>query len=198
MQHKLSLPPPLKKGSVSVEEAIDGRSSVRAFKDKALTLSQVSQLLWAAQGARGVFRTCPSAGATYPLHLLLCAKNVEGLSAGVYEYISAEHALSLIYAEDVSKALARSCLGQAFIEEASVNLVLAAVFERTTSRYGRRGIMYVHIEVGHAAENVYLQAYSLGLATCAVGAFYEEEVQKVVHAPKQSIPLYIMPIGYRR
>lgn len=195
------LPPPKTSGEMSLEEAIRERRSQRSFSDKPLTLEHISQILWAAQGVtdpQSGFRAAPSAGALYPLEIYLVfgENGVRGLDVGIYHYLPEDHSLEKLLEKDLRKDLAEACLGQDFIAEAPVNLIIAAEYEKTTGKYGERGIRYVHMEVGHAAENVYLEATALGLGTVAVGAFDDEEVSKVLRLPLEHEPLYVMPIGY--
>lgn len=185
----ITLPRPETGGTVSVEEALHRRRSRRSFQPRALTLKQLSQLLWAAAAS-------PSAGATYPLDIFVVAGIgcVDDLEAGVYQYLG-EQSLGLHAEGDRRVSLARAALGQDFVANAPVSLVIAATYERTTSRYGKRGQRYVHIEVGHVGENVYLQAEALGLGTVAVGAFEDIAVSRVIELPSAMLPLYIMPVG---
>ncbi len=194
------LPPPSQKGSVSLEEAIAKRRSVRDFTPEPISQSQLSQILWATQGisnTRGRYRTVPSAGATYPLEVfVVCGRNcIEDIGDGIYHYDLAHHSLTLHHKGDVRLELARAALDQEFIYEAPVDIVICAEYERTLMRYGARGERYVHIEVGHAGQNIYLQATALGLATVAIGAFHDEAVREVLRLGKQYKPLYIMPVG---
>ena len=99
------------------------------------------------------------------------------------------------YLREVRLELARAALDQEFIYEAPVDIVICAIYERTTLGYGNRGERYVHIEVGHAGQNIYLQAEALGLATVAIGAFNDEQVRQVLRLDRQTKPLYIMPVG---
>jgi len=201
---EIFLPLPSLKGEMSVEEAIARRRSVRSYLDKPLTIVQLSQILWAAQGItdtyRG-FRAAPSAGATYPLeiYVVIGEKCVflggEYLDAGVYKYNVEQHSLILVKKGDYREDLAKAALNQAWVEKAPVDIVITAVYERTTARYGERGIRYVHIEVGHVGQNIYLQATALGLGTVAVGAFYDPKVKEIIGARLGEEPLYIMPIG---
>lgn len=195
----IKLPPPELKGRKSVEEAIVARRSVRRYKADPLSLSQLSQLLWSAQGitAAGRFRAIPSAGATFPIEVyaLIGAKTVENLSAGIYHYEVNSHALSRHLAGDFRPDLAEAALGQSFLAICPVDLVICALFPRTTHRYGERGEMYVHMEAGHLGQNVALQAMALGLATVMVGAFDDDEVSKVLALKEQSKPIYIIPVG---
>jgi SagB-type dehydrogenase family enzyme len=191
---QVQLPTPARRGGLSVEDAIARRRSVRAFAADPLDLGIISQLLWAAQGLTSPEgqRAAPSAGACYPLALfLLCAE-------GVFRYDPGSHALTKAQAEDVRAALADAALGQHFVAEAPVVLVFAATYERTTSRYGERGRRYVHIDLGHAGQNVHLQAVSLGLASVPVGAFHDDAVARVLQLPRDQKPVYVIPVGLPR
>ena len=198
---EVHLPSPSHKGSISVEETITRRRSIRRFTSRSLSQSQLSQILWSAQGisdTSGMYRTVPSAGATYPLEIfVVCGKNaVEKISDGIYHYHSARHSLALYHRVDVRLELARAALNQEFIYEAPADIIVCAIYERTTPRYGNRSERYIHMEVGHAGQNIYLQAEALGLATVAIGAFDDERVAKVLLLQRQYKPLYIMPLGW--
>lgn len=192
----IELPQPQSGGTVAVEEALRSRRSTRSFSPASLSLDELSQLLWAAQGIKaGIFRTAPSAGALYPLEVYVAVGNVEGLAAGVYHYDPATHGLREILQGDVRKSLSSAAYGQKWAGRGAIALVIAAVYERTTKKYGERGIRYVHMEAGHAAQNVYLQAHALGLGTVLVGAFMDNRVKKVLQLPDKHQPLSIMPVG---
>jgi len=195
---KVKLENPSFQGKTSVEEALLKRRSLRDFKDEPVTLKEVSQLLWAAQGKVGEFRTVPSAGALYPLEVYLVARKVYGLSEGVYHYEVAEHALKPIVSQDVSRALASSALWQSFIAQAPIVIVIAAEYERCAKKYGQRAKRYVDMESGMAAQNVLLQATALGLGGVVVGAFDDAQVQKVLGLPHKFVPLAIIPIGEKQ
>ncbi len=200
----IPLPAPKTRGEMSLEEAIQKRRSKREFLDKPLTLEQVSQILWVAQGItdeQSGYRAAPSAGALYPLEVYLVVGEggvdpplADG--AGVYHYLPENHSLEKLLEGDVRQDLMRASLGQSFIADAPVDLVIAAEYERTTGKYGERGIRYVHMEVGHAAQNVYLQVTALGLGTVTIGAFDDEEVARVLHLPSEHEPLCVMPVGH--
>lgn len=193
----LILPPPAVQGDMSVEAALRARRSVRTFEAGGLTATSLSRLLWAAQGITrdSGYRTAPSAGALYPLELYVLAGEVKGIPAGVYRYRPRGHSLLPIGKGDRRSALSGAALGQRCVESGAAVLVLAAAFERTTVKYGKRGVQYVHMEVGSAAQNVYLQAASLGLGTVFVGAFDDEGVKDVVGLPPSERPLGLMPVG---
>ncbi len=193
----VKLPEPSLEGEMSVEEAIKNRRSRRKYRNEALTLKELSQLLWAAQGITGgteYYRAAPSAGATNPLEIYIVAGNVEGLADGVYHYNPKDNTLELKIEGDLRESLYNYALRQDCVRDAPIDLIFTAVYERTTSRYGDRGVMYVHMEVGHAAQNVYLQAESLNLGTVVVGAFNNNGIKELLNLSKEE-PLYIMPVG---
>ncbi len=194
----IKLPEVIRKGGISVEEALTKRRSVRTYKDIPLSLEQVSQLLWAAQGVTEPslnFRTAPSAGALYPLAVYLLSGNITGLSVGLYRYIPEQHALILVSKGDKRQELFQASLRQSSLRNAPGILIFTAIMERTTRRYGERGIRYVYMEAGHASQNVYLQAAALGLGTVAIGAFDDRAVKAILDLPEQEQPLYLMPLG---
>ncbi len=190
----MALPTPHLKGEMALEEAIAKRRSVRQFSDQSLSLEEVSQLLWAAQGItdpRG-FRTAPSAGALYPLEVYVA------LPEGAYHYRPKEHTLELVSEEDLSDALWQAGLSQNALREAPAIIVIAAVYERTQAKYGQRAERYVELEAGHAAQNVLLQAVSLDLGAVPIGAFYDDQVQSALALPADHRPLYLIPVGHPR
>lgn len=177
-----------------LEKVIAARRSRRDFLPKSLTLERISQLTWVAQGqdGRSRYRTVPSAGATYPLELFLVTEE------GLFHYLPAKHALEKLVERDLRSALAVAAWGQGFIADAPLTLVFAAEFARTTNRYGKRGIRYVYMEAGHAAQNVHLQAEALGLGSVAVGAFDDASVSKVLALPENLEPIYMVVVGHCR
>jgi SagB-type dehydrogenase family enzyme len=195
----IKLPPPTAHGKLSLEQAISKRRSVRRFKDEPLTLEQLSQLLWAAQGTTGTGgkRAAPSAGATYPLEVFVVVgqHGINTLGAGLYHYDAGNHSISLHELGDLRQKLADTALGQSSIARCPVGMVICAIHPRTAYRYGRRGERYVHMEIGHVGQNVALQAVALGLGTVMVGAFEDEDVRKVLKLEEQIKPLYVIPIG---
>jgi len=203
----VNLPAPRYDGAVSVEAALKNRRSIRSYLKTPLTLADVSQLLWAAYGItqplenvpaflRGGFRAAPSAGARYPLDLYLAAFSVTGLPAGIYWYDSEKHQLVRIVEGDRRKEVSEAAFNQSQFETASAAIVYSAVYERTMSKYGQRGRdRYVCMDLGHSAENVYLQACALKIGTCAIGAFTDLGLKKAVGMTRAEEPLYIMPLG---
>ena len=197
VENGVALPAPvIEEGSVA--EALNYRLSVRNFSDQPLDQDRAAALLWAAAGMKmdgqtGPTRTIPSAGGTYPLELYLLAGNVEGIEAGVYRYDYENHALQPLLLEDRRELLAEAALNQGFIAEAPAVLVLIAHYERTTGRYGDRGIRYVLIDAGHASQSISLQAVELGLGTVVIGAFEDQKVAEILTVEGE--PLLILPVG---
>lgn len=191
------LPQPRVGGEVSVERALLTRRSVREYRNEPLTLAEMGQLLWAAQGVTspGGFRTAPSAGALYPLETYLVTGNVTGVAPGVYRYLPEQHALALTLTGDRRLELSIAALHQTAIGKAPASLLFSAVFPRSTGKYGKRGHRYVQMETGHAAENVSLQAIALDLGTVVIGAFDDDAVKRVTSLPPEEEPLAIMPVG---
>jgi SagB-type dehydrogenase family enzyme len=193
MAKEIKLPKPKEKGLTSIEETLNRRRSVRDYKKGPLGLEEISQLLWAASGKNLYRRTAPSAGATYPLETYLVVGEVEGLEPGIYHYSFSSHRLERIREQDIRKKLCRSALGQSMIEEAPIDIIIAADYDRTTGHYGQRGIRYVHMEVGHVGQNISLQANALSLGTVMIGAFEDNQVKEVLGIKEE--PLYIIPVG---
>ncbi len=187
----VKLPAP-KFTDASIEVCIRNRRSIRNFKSKDLSLQEISNLLWAAQGItekKYGFRSAPSAGATYPL-IIFIAK-----SDGLFQYIPETHSLKIKSHNDLRPDIAEAALNQNFIKDAGMVMVITAIFERTTARYGKRGIRYVHNEVGHCAQNIHLEAVALGLGSVPIGAF-DDQMLKELLGLSQEDPLYIIPVGY--
>jgi SagB-type dehydrogenase family enzyme len=189
-------------GGIPVERALATRRSERNLSGEALSLQQLSQLLWSGQGVTQTggdpqrsLRTAPSAGATYPMELYAVVASVEGLDPGLYRYVPARHALARATRGDLRPALSEAALRQAALGAAPVTLVLAAVVERTAARYGERAERYVHIEVGAVAENVHLQVESLGLGTVFMGAFRDDAVKAALGLPADQAVFGLMPVG---
>lgn len=189
----IALPAPRMAGPVSLEEALAARRSKRGFSAELLTLDDLSQLLWSAQGiteAGGGGRAAPSAGGTYPLELYVVSPT------GLHHYLPSGHSLEVLGEEDLRPALAQAALGQQHVADAPAVVLITAVFARTEERYGERAERYVHLEAGHAAQNILLQAIALDLGAVPVGAFRDEEVRALLNLPADHVPLYLIPVGH--
>lgn len=187
---EIPLPPPVLKGEFTFEEVLKARRSVRNFEEKDLSLSQVGQLLWAAQGTTSPDgkRTAPSAGALYPLEVYYFFKDGWG------HYNPEKHVLEILGKEDKRQDLARASFKQSWIAEAPGVFVIVGFVERTAKKYGERAERYVILEAGHACQNLLLQAVALGLGGTSVGAFSDEEIKKILGV--DALPLYVIPVGY--
>ena len=193
----IKLPEPRYESNVSIEETLVKRRSVRDYTREPLTLTEVSQLLWAAQGTTsdGIYRAAPSAGALYPLEVYMIVGNVEDLAAGVYQYKPKGHELVMILEGDMRSRLTDAALGQGPVGNAAIDIVLTSVYDRITRKYGDRGVRYALIEIGHVGQNICLQATAMDLGSVCIGAFYDEQVRALLKLPEEEAPLYIIPIG---
>jgi SagB-type dehydrogenase family enzyme len=200
---EIKLPSANKKSNVSFEETIYKWSATRRFQNKSLTLNQISQLLWSAfgttvDGVTSATRVFPSAGAIYPLELYIVVGNVENLPAGLYKYNYKNHSLTQLKKGDLRDSLTSAALNQFFIKQAPVNFVWTAKYNKVAI-YGERGkTRYIHIDLGHSAQNLTIQATALGLGTVQVGAFDDEKVKEILSLPDEETPVYIMPVGYKK
>jgi len=194
----IQLPAPNYKSHISVEEALQKRRSVRDYSKEPLSLSEVSQILWAAQGITDKtygLRTAPSAGALYPIEVYLVAANVAELTEGIYKYDPRGHTLKKTAEGDKRNEISNAALKQDAIENSSAIILITAIYERTSVKYDKRTERYVNIEVGHVGQNIYLQAVSLGLGTVMIGAFNDDVLKKVLNLPVNEFPLAIYPLG---
>jgi SagB-type dehydrogenase family enzyme len=204
-QQRIQLPRPMTaEGTIRVEEAIANRRSRREYSAEPITRAEIGQLLWAAQGiterqvGRVDLRAAPSAGATYPLSLFVVSDTpgVTGIDPGVFHYRPGTHELDRIRHGLFGTRMQEIAIDQEWVGAAALNIVITAVDERTTQRYGERGRRrYVPMEAGHAGENIYLQAESLGLSTVAIGAFLDDGLRSLLDVDRRHRPLYIYPVG---
>lgn len=192
---EIILDPPALKGEMSLEETISLRRSHRNYSNTILSPHQISQLLWAGQGitsakgSRGL-RAAPSAGAAYPMELLMVNHD------GVFRYVPERHAIQILHKSDLRKKLKDACYGQPFVDQVPVNMVICVDYARLTQRYGKRGVRYADMEAGHIAQNLHLEAVALGLGSVPVGAFNEDLVRTLCQLGPQWEPIYIIPVGY--
>ncbi len=183
---------------MSVETALSKRRSVRTYADRAVSLIDVGQLLWAAQGITGHYnkRTAPSAGALHRMSVTVVAATVDGLPAGVYRYRPGSHDLLLRDEGDGRESLRAAADHQEAIGVSPVDLVIAGDPGEIVAKYGDRGLRYMHMEAGHISQNLYLQATALELATASMAAFRDDDMAKAAHLDPGEVPLYVHPIGY--
>jgi SagB-type dehydrogenase family enzyme len=206
----ITLPAPDFDSDYAIEKALLNRRSVRRYSASAMTLKELAQLLWACQGIskeenwqlgnkdmQTNYRTAPSAGALYPLEVYAMINRVEGMEPGLYHYHpgpgTEKHSLELLHTEDRADDLADAALRQTFVTEAAANIVIGGMVGRMAVKYGRRARLYVVLEVGHAAQNLLLQAQSLNLGAVPIGAFLDEDVRRLIGDEVE--PFYIITIG---
>ena len=204
----ISLPRPRTvEGDVHVAKAIADRRSRRNYTDEPITQAEIGQLLWAAQGiterhvGRVDFRAAPSAGATYPLDVYVVSDSpgIRGMQPGVYHYRPQDHELARVETGSFGAEMQEIAIDQRWVGDAALNIVITAVDERTTQRYGDRGRRrYVPMEAGHAGQNIYLQAEALDLSTVAIGAFRDGDLRSLLQVEEDHRPLYIYPVGKRQ
>ena len=189
---------------LSVVEALKKRRSVRSFSSKPLSMDDLSFLLWASTGVqrseRGYeFRTTPSAGALYPIETYLIVNSVEDLAKALYHYDIEAHALEEMKAGDFAEEMAHAALEQKMCINAQVVLVWTAVFERSKWKYAQRAYRYVYLEAGHMAQNLALAATGIGLGSCQIGAFFDDEVNQILGVDgKKESTIYLSVIGHSR
>jgi SagB-type dehydrogenase family enzyme len=203
MAAEIALPSPSYKGTVSVEEALKARRTHRSFQSRPLTLKQFSQILWGAYGVSaqkyGSFlKTAPSAGALYPLDIygVVGEGGVETLAPGVYHFRPENHAVELVKEGDLRAQVARHALQQMWMAKAPLMLIITGEYNRSSIKYGPRGVTYTHIEAGHVGQNIFLQTEAIGLKAGIVGAFDNRGVVTTMGVPPSHDPLLIMPVGY--
>jgi len=189
---EVALPEPRLEGELSLEETLAQRRSVRSFTAEQLTLEEISQLLWAAQGLTTSWggRTAPSAGALYPLEVYVATAD------GLYHYAPQGHRAIVVSQADLRLKLWEVALEQDAIRDAPAVFVITAVYERTAKKYGERAERYVKLEAGHACQNILLQAVALDLGAVPIGAFYDDQVQAALSLPPDHEPLYLIPVGH--
>lgn len=190
------LPEPLYEGTTSIEKALKMRRSHRNYSEKEISLEEISQILWSAQGIshrERNTRTVPSAGALYPLEIYLIAGEVKGVPEGIYKYSSINHSIKLSQEGDSRQKLLTCC--QSFVRKAPAIIVITGVYSRTATKYGKRAKQYVYIEAGAAGQNIYLQCQSLGIGTVYVGAFIDNRLSSILSLPEGEHPLGVMPLG---
>jgi SagB-type dehydrogenase family enzyme len=203
----IDLPAP---GDVTVAEvdlrlAIEARESVRRYAEQPLSLAELSYLLWCTQGVRGVqgtyatFRNVPSAGARHAFETYLLVNRVESLMPGLYRFLALEHKLVAVdLSPGVARAITKACWNQAMVERCAVTFVWVAVAERMTWRYGQRGYRYMHLDVGHVCQNLYLAAESVAGGVCAIAAFSDEDMNHLLGLDgEEQFVIYVATMGKR-
>lgn len=201
----LPKPAEIETGNFDLREAIERRTSIRKYSAQPLTLAELSYLLWCSQGVKEIvpavttFRTVPSAGACHAFETYLLVNHVQGLQPGLYRFLALKHALRLLASGDYSNTMVKACLGQSFIADSSVVFFWAAIKERMTWRYGERGYRYLLLDAGHIAQNLYLSALSIDCGVCAIAAFDDDELNRILGRDgEEEFVVYAAACGKRR
>jgi len=199
---RIQLPKPTVRATMSLDEALRKRKSIRVYTSEPLPLEELSYLLWAANGIQrqenGLeFRTAPSAGALYPIETYLIVSSITDLTPGVYHYAVRDHELEVLKTGNFSHEAMRAGLGQEMIGLAAVTFVWTAVFERSKWKYHQRAYRYVYLDTGHIAQNLALAATAFELGSCQIGALYDDEVNQIigVDGVEESV-LYMCSLGW--
>ncbi len=203
---RLPLIPPdeLTIGTLPLIEAMRQRESRRKYTDAHLTLEELSFLLWATQGVRGIFRegvaayrTVPSAGARQPFETYLVINRVEGVTPGLYRYLSMEHELGLVREEtDLASRAAEACNGQTFVAHSAVTFFWVAIPYRTEWRYSIVSPKLVALDAGHVCQNLYLAAEAIGAGTCAIAAYNQRLADALLGLDgEDQFVIYVAPLG---
>ena len=196
--------PPEQKFGPSLWEAIAKRRSIREFSDQPITFSELSQLIWATQGItlrawEFEFRASPSAGALYPIETYLVVNRVEEIPPGIYHYNVKEAQLILLKEGHFGTEICQAGLGQEMLEEAACVFVWTAMVQRSKWKYRERAYRYIYMDAGHIGQTLYLAATALNLGCCTVGAFFDEEVDRVMGVDgKNEISVYLGAVGRPR
>jgi SagB-type dehydrogenase family enzyme len=182
----IGLPQPEITGEANVWQLLQRRRSRRAYEpERSLPQGLLSALLWATQGLTAqhgdiYFRTAPSAGGLYPVETYLLVRAVDGLDPGIYHFRPLTADLEFLKRGDYAGALASAALGQEMVADAQVTFIWSAVLERGTWKYRERAYRYIYIDAGHIGQNLYLAAEGLGLGACTIGAFFDDDVNRLI------------------
>ncbi len=208
----IALPPfdELRFETMQLKELITQRKSIRKYSKEALDIDELAYLLWCTQGVQRILvnqgehgpitrtlRTVPSAGARHPFETYILINQVKGLKAGLYRYIATKHSLlALDFEADISDRITEACFDQAFVQTSAVTFIWAAEAYRTTWRYGERGYRYIYLDAGHVCQNLYLAAESIDCGVCAIAAFDDELLNKVIGVDGESeFVIYLGALG---
>jgi len=198
---RIALPAPDFSRSADLWQCLARRRSERDTSPQPLSLQELSLLLWAAQGVTAraggyLLRTAPSAGALYPFETYLYADRVEGLGKGIYHFEVGEFVLERLKDGDFNRHLTAGGLGQSALRRAAVVLIWTAVLLRCMVKYRERAVRYIAMDLGHVCQNVQLAATAMGLGSCPIGAFYDDDINRLVGVDGQEeTVLYLATVG---
>jgi SagB-type dehydrogenase family enzyme len=195
------LSPPNPTGGKPLWEVIAKRRSIRDFSDRTITFAELSQLIWATQGVTANawgfnFRASPSAGALYPIETYIIANQVKEIPSGLYHYQVKESQLILLKQGHLGSDICQAGLGQELLEEAACVFVWTAIIKRSKWKYRERAYRYIYMDAGHIGQNLYLAATAMNLGCCTIGAFFDEEVDRIIGVDgKEEISVYLGAVG---
>ena len=199
---RILLPPP-SADTLSLDQCLHQRKSIRRYANKPMTIAQLSYLLWAIAGIQRTegefhFRPAPSAGRLYPIETYVVINNVEGIPKGIYHYTTLSHALEELKSGDFRNDIVIATQGQRMHAFAGVVIIWTAIFQRSKFRYHDRAYRYIYLDAGHIAQNLALTAVGLGLASCQVGAYFDDEVNSLigVNGTEESV-IYMSVVGWQ-
>ncbi len=201
---RIELPDPRRfvPAQTDLTKLIEQRLSVREYQDESISLDELSYLLWSSHGIKQshpkyTLRTVPSAGARHAIETFLLINRVDRVQPGLYRYIAGSHELGLVGAKpDTARQLTDACLGQHMILDCAVTFIWMAIPYRMTWRYGERGYRYLHLDAGHICQNLYLAAESTGCGACAIAAFDDDAVDRIIGADGDTMfTLYLAALG---
>jgi len=188
---------------IDLETAIGRRRSRRTYRKKALTLEEVSFLLWATQGVQGeiigghTYRTVPSAGCRHALETYLAILNVEGIVSGIYRYLPLSHQLLYEFPEEqLANKIVDAVFGQPYPGNAALTFIWTAIPYRMEWRYGLAAHRVIAIDAGHVCQNLYLACEAIGARTCAIGAYDQEAVDRLIRVDgEEEFAVYLASVG---
>lgn len=201
LKEKVKLPEPDTTGGPPIWDCLKKRRSIRNYKDKPVSLKELSQILWGSYGVTArewgyYLKTAPSAGALYPIEIYVASFNVEGLKKGIYHFNPLEMTLRGIFEGDFSKEITHACLGQDFILDSAFLLILTAVPSRTMGRYRERGVRYILMDLGCIIQNIYLSLTAMNMGGCIIGAFSDSAMNKLMNLnPEKELVLAVFSAG---
>jgi len=183
-------------------DALKKRKSVRSFSTKQLSMTDLAYLLWASTGIQRRqngydFRTAPSAGALYPIETYIVVNNVEGLEKSLYHYNIEAHVLEELKVGDFAPEVAHAAIDQDMLIKAPVVVIWTALFERSKWKYAQRAYRYIYLDAGHIAQNLAMSATAVGLGSCQIGAFFDDEINQILGVDgKTESTIYLSVVGH--